>query len=159
MLRCVFAGLVIALLAACTSTQRAADTRPADLQVQVNVPPTWRPIIDDDIAETFSYLLRAEFERSGYAGNIVYVHPGETPVESAPLLVVNLSEWRVNRTGEAECLFSADLRTPNAGERDLGFTTRMDMMGLMNRGGFGLARAYDYAYALENAANMALRDL
>jgi hypothetical protein len=137
---------------------RRADPRTADLQVFVDVPPTWRPFLDDDIAEAFFYRLRETFERRGYKGNMVQVISREEIVRDVPALEIFLSEWRVDRSGNAQCTFTAGLKTP-AGEKDLGFKTGTTMFWPRTGGRWTINRAYETADALEDAANNALRDL
>jgi hypothetical protein len=51
------------------SDQKTAP-KPADLQVLIDVPPTWRPFLEDDIADALSSRLMNTFQRRGYAGKI-----------------------------------------------------------------------------------------
>lgn len=149
--------LALGLLSGCATGPAGKPTPPPDLQVQVNVPPSWRPMLDDDAAETLASLLRAEFRRSGYTGNIVYLRAHETPQDAVPLLTVNLAEWRLSRTGNAECLFNARLRNATGEDTDLGMVTSTDFTSL--RGRVGMGRALELADSLERAALDAMRDL
>lgn len=114
-------------------------------------------MIDDDAAETLASILRSEFRRNGYKGNIVYVPHFDQVQETVPTLTVNLAEWRLSRTGNAECLFNARLRTADGQDADLGMVTSMDFTPLRGRPGIG--RAYEVADSLERAAVDAMRDL
>lgn len=155
--RCFFALLCCGLFAGCASA--GSDRKPlaADLQVQVVVPPTWRPIHDDDTAEAFALLLIREFRSHGYRGRIVHrEHPGAVD-DASPLLTVSLAQWRIGRLGDPECLFNARLLN-SAGENiDLGMFVSSGFTSLRARPGYG--RPLEMAYALEHAARDAVRDL
>lgn len=157
LLRPVLALALLGSVAGCASTRPTTPAPPADLQVQVNVPPTWRPMIDDDAAETLASLLRTEFRRHGYKGHIVYREHRDPIDDSLPLLTVNLAEWRLSRTGNAECLFNARLRNAAGEDTDLGMVASTEFTTLRGRVGFG--RTLEIADALERAARDALRDL
>jgi len=131
--------------------------KPVDLQVLVNVPPTWRPFLDDDVAEEFFYRLQDTFRLRGYTGELAQVTVLDPGAKDRPTLTINLSEWRLDRIGNAQCTFSASLTTP-AGEKNLGL--KMGTTMLWAHGGrWGLSRSYDAANALESAAADALNDL
>jgi hypothetical protein len=151
----------LAALAVLVSSGQAADAKkaakPADLQVQVNVPPTWRPFLDDDVAEAFTYRLIDVFRSRGYQGEIVQVTTADPGRNDLPTIEVFLTEWRIDRTGNAQCTFTAALKTP-AGEKELGLKTGMAIFW-PDGPRWGLGRRVDTANALEDAAREALRDL
>ncbi|MBL9216197.1 MAG: hypothetical protein JNG83_12030 [Opitutaceae bacterium] len=157
---------LLAFLSACCglfSYSLAAEAKketpkPVDLQVLVDVPPTWRPFLDDDIAEIFTSRLQEVFKRRGYAGNIVQVtnlYPGAKEI---PTLEIFLSEWRIDRSGNAQCTFTAALKTA-AGEKNLGIKSGTAMYWAQSRGRWSMQRAFETSDALEDAARDALRDL
>lgn len=150
--------VVVAGLAACSSAVSSSPARLVDLQVQVDVPPTWRPFVDDNLADALARLLSDNFRRHGYAGYIEHVEPPRAANPDLPLLTLRMMEWRITRTGNAECTFSATLRT-SAGETDLGMVSSTEFTWIRERGRFGLARAHETADALEGAATAAMREL
>lgn len=145
------------LIAAQGADKKTETSKPADLQVAVNVPPSWRPFLDDDIAENFAYRLSSAFKRQGYKGNIVYLAHIDEPAAGVPLLTLNLFEWRIDRVGNAQCSFGSMLKDTK-GEHDLGLTSRSAIFW-PHGGRWGINRAYEQADALEEAADDALRDL
>ncbi len=131
--------------------------KPADLQVIVDVPPSWRPFLDDDVAEALFYRLKEVFSRRGYKGEIVQLSAGEAGNKATPTLQLGLTEWRLDRTGNAQCMMSANLKTP-AGEKNLGLVTGTALFWPHgNR--WSIHRQAETADALEDAADSALRDL
>lgn len=149
-------GVHTSLSAATTSPQAA---KVADLQLQITVPPTWRPFLADDIADSLAGILSATFQRRGFAGVVDYIEEGRrVPNPDIPLLTLNLVEWRIDRVGNAECTLTATLSV--SGQRkDLGIVNQTQMTWIRERGRFGLARRYEVADALEDAAAGAMRDL
>lgn len=152
-----------ALLCNGTTAARANDhpaakaKSPAGLQVSVDVPPTWRPFLDDDIAEAFASQVQTVLKQRGYAGGIDYVEHADTAAPTVPLLVIHLHEWRIGRTGNAECTFTASLRTAQ-GEKNLGLVSGTTIFW-PHGSRWGLAQMQDTADALEGAAAQALGDL
>ncbi|MFI5337441.1 MAG: hypothetical protein ACHQ5A_11695, partial [Opitutales bacterium] len=134
-------------------------TPPApDLQVTVDVPPTWRPFLQDDIAEAFASRIQTVFKQRGYTGRIAYLDRATDPRPGVPVLEVRLVEWRIGRTQDAQCTFSASLRT-DGGEKSLGLVANTAFFWPEAGGRWGLARRMDVADALEDAAARALREL
>lgn len=133
-----------------------AATRPvtdADaLKVQVIVPPTWNLLIDDKVSEALVERMRDVFYRAGFTRPLEEVRSFEIPSKVPYLLTINLTEWRINRVGNIDCTFTANLKTPR-GTRELGQYTNTTMQWLDGRGRFGLSRAF------VDAAEGALRDL
>lgn len=152
----------LAAFAALVTLAPAADAKktapkPADLQVIVDVPPTWRPFLEDDIAEALFYRLKEVFGRRGYKGEIAQLTSFDAEAKAVPVLRLNLTEWRVDRAGNAQCTLSATLKTA-AGEKDLGLATGTALF--WPRGNrWGIQRQMETADALEDAADSALRDL
>ncbi len=131
--------------------------KPADLQVIVDVPPSWRPFLDDDIAEALFYRLKDVFGRRGYKGEIAQLTTFDVEAKDAPVLRLNLTEWRVDRTGNAQCTLTASLKTP-AGEKNLGLAAGTALFWPQgNR--WSISRQMETADALEDAAENALREV
>jgi hypothetical protein len=130
----------------------------ADLQVTIDVPPTWRPFLDDDIADALTSRLIDTFQKRGYTGRIEQLRQGDTAAKGVPQLEVRLIEWRIGRSGNADCTLSANVRTA-AGEKDLGLITSSAIFWPHASGHWGLNRSYETANALEDAAESAMRDL
>lgn len=149
-----FAALVL-LVPAAESGKPAA--KPADLQVMINVPPTWRPFLEDDIADALFYRLQEVFHRRGYKGALAHLTYAKPEAKDVPTLELNLIEWRIDRVGNAQCTLSAALRTP-AGEKDLGLAQGTQIFWSHgNR--WSISRRMEKADALEDAANSALREV
>lgn len=131
--------------------------KPADLHVVVDVPPTWRPFLEDDIAEALFYRLKEVFGRRGYQGEIVQLTSYDAETKDAPILRLNLTEWRIDRTGNAQCTMSATLKSAD-GEKNLGLASGTALF--WPRGNrWGIHRQAETADALEDAADSAMRDL
>lgn len=155
---------VLALETAALSgaTLPAASSNPAiqtvDLQVAIDVPPTWRPFLDDDIAEALAGRLINIFQKRGYPGRIEQLKAGTQGAQGVTQIVIRLVEWRIGRSGHADCTFSASIHSA-AGEKDLGLISSSAIFWPHASGHWGLNRSYDTASALEDAAESAMRDL
>lgn len=149
-----FAALVV--LAPAADAKKPAP-KPADLQVIIDVPPTWRPFLEDDIAEALFYRLKDVFRQRGYKGELAQLTTFDAETKDVPTLRLNLTEWRVDRTGNAQCTLTASLNTA-AGEKNLGLASGTALFWPQgNR--WGLHRQMETADALEDAADSAMRDL
>ena len=122
------------------------------------MPPTWRPFLDDDIAEALSSRLINTFKRQGYAGAIAQTTTADTAVKDVPRLEIRLIEWKIGRSGNADCTLNATLKTP-AGDKELGLIMGSAIFWPHDGGHWGLNRSYEVASALDDAAETALRDL
>ncbi|HTL67409.1 MAG TPA: hypothetical protein VL200_07095 [Lacunisphaera sp.] len=153
----VVAGLLLAALGGCAGTPAVDSTpraaRPGELQVEVNVPPSWDPWFERDVAETFAARIGETFHQLGYPGAITPVDwRTERVPAGARLLTINLTEWRVNHTGGIDCTFAASLQTER-GQRDLGLYSGMALRWMNGPGRFGLADTFT------SAADDAIRNL
>lgn len=134
------------------ASDRSPPSKPGTLQVQVNVPPSWRPMLEDRITEAFASFVFDVFRRAGYQGELTEVRSFEEPSPGCCLLTINLTEWRMGRTENIECTFTANLQTERTA-RHLGVFTGMSFRWMSGPGRFGLADAY------EEAAQQAIRQL
>jgi hypothetical protein len=141
-------ALLVAGLAGCATVNRPEF--PGALKVYVNVPPSWNVLLEDDISDAFVSRVRDVFLRSGFDRPVDEVRLVEDPNKQPYLLTINLTEWRINRIGNIECTFTADLRTPQ-GSKNFGFFTNTTMRWMGGR--WGLARSF------EDAAEGAIHDL
>ncbi len=146
-----------ALFAVAPAAEAKREATPADLQVIVDVPPTWRPFLDDDIAEALFYRLKEVFKRRGYKGEIVQLTSLDKEAPDAPVLRLNLTEWRVDRVGNAQCTMTATLKT-GAGESSLGLATGTAILWA-HGSRWSFSRQLETADALEGAADNALREV
>jgi hypothetical protein len=152
------AAVLLAGLPVVRAESKKSPPPPPDLQVSVNVPPQWRPFLEDDVSEAFADQVRVVFHRLGYKGEIAYLGRVETiPDKKIPHLEIALHEWRIGRSGNAECTFSSVLTT-TAGSKDFGLATGTAFFWPQSAGHWGLRRL-EAADALESAAGRALRDL
>lgn len=155
----VLAGLLAPFASARAAPSSAQGAKIADLQLQINVPPTWRPFLDDDIADALASIATETFKRRGYSGVLDFIEEGRrVPNPDLPLLTLNLMQWRIDRVGNAECTLTAELAMPGKPERNLGVVTQTQITWIQERGRYGLRR-FEVANALEDAASEAMRDL
>ena len=89
---------------------------------------------------------------------MAFVPRNDEPKPKLPVLEVRLLEWRISRTGNAECTFSASLKTAGA-EKSLGLVANTAIFWPTQRGHWGMGRSFETANALDNAAERALREL
>ncbi len=133
------------------SAKQAASEKPA-LQVFVSVPPTFQPMLDDDIARTLAYRLEDTFRRQGYTGIVGFAaHPSDIKAD-VPLLELTLVEWRVDLSNNVQCTFSARLNDAGK-EKNLGIFAGTGITWTRARDRWRLATAF------EDSANDALKDL
>lgn len=150
----------IALIALCLgcaalplhAASKKDQARPSRLQVTVSVPPSINSLRDDDIADAFAYRVATVLHEQGFKGHIQYVDSYDSPKSEVPVLEINLIEWRVDRTGNVDCTFSANLRGP-AGQKNLGLFSGTSMMLWPRHDIFARADGF------EQAARGALGDL
>ena len=151
------AATTTAARAVAISTTAAAAAKPAAaeepaLQAFVSVPPTFRPMLDDDIARALAYRMEETFRRQGYQGTVGFAaHPGDIKA-SIPVLELTLTEWRLDLTGNVQCTFSAKL-TKGKAETGLGLFMGTGIHWTHTRDRWRLAGAY------EDSANDAMKDL
>jgi hypothetical protein len=132
--------------------EKSPPSKPGTLQVQINIPPTWRPLLEDDVAEAFASYIFDEFRRQGYRGEIKEVRSYEEPSPGCWLLSINLTEWRMNHLGNIDCTFTANIQSERA-SRHLGIFSGMSFRFMSGPGRFGLADAFG------DAAEDAIRQL
>jgi hypothetical protein len=137
--------------AAKENTAKPAKAELPQLQVTVNVPPQWRPFLSDDLAGAFASRLSDVFRRHGYAGEVRFIDH-DNPKPDVPWLTVRLINWRIERTDNAECTFTATLNSGGR-EHELGIFENTSLAWNNNLGRWGLADA------LGDVADGALRDL
>lgn len=127
------------------NTSPATDAQPR-LQVAVQLPPSWweGSFYYDDLADTFGSYVNSVFERMGYKGKVEYVDTFDKRPKDGYRLNIRLTEWRLNRVGNIDCVFSADLQTPN-GERSLGLFTDTALSSITGTNRFWLARSFEDA--------------
>lgn len=122
------------------------------MQLTVNVPPSMRPWVSDDVAEAFAARVADVLRQRGYKAGIQYLDSFASPAAGRPLLAVNLVEWRTDRIGNVDCTFSATLSTPS-GRKDLGLFTGTSMMTFSRHDWFARSDQFD------DAARQAINDL
>jgi hypothetical protein len=121
------------------------------LQLTVHVPAHWRPFLADDLADAFASRVADVFRRQGFTGEVEFVPAGE-PDPGVPVLVLSLISWRISRTDNAECTFSAAIQAGGS-EESLGVFENTHLFWNSGVGHRGMAEA------LGDAADGALRDL
>ncbi|MEO6995110.1 MAG: hypothetical protein ABI273_16000 [Lacunisphaera sp.] len=121
------------------------------LQLAVTAPRQWRPFLSNDLAEAFASRLAEIFRRDGYRGEITFLDDGAAK-SPAPVLDVELTNWRIKPTERAECIFSATLRSDGRAHH-LGVFENDRLVWNDRSGRWGVAEA------LSDAADGALRNL
>jgi hypothetical protein len=149
------AAAALFLATACTQTPATplvAVNGVPPLQVQVVVPPSWRPMFDENVSDALASHIIDVFQREGFRGNLSEVALHEEPTGAADLLTVRLMEWRGDALGNINCTFAATIQTPQ-GSRDLGIFNGTGFRWMSGLGRFGLAETFG------DAADDATRDL
>lgn len=123
------------------------------LQISVDVPPTWRPFLEDDIADAFFYRIRDAFHREGFKGEITEISRGDEVQAAVPYLDVSLMEWRIDRVGNVDCTFSASLKKDGQAH-SLGLFNGTSIVWTM-----GVHDRWDIQQGLDDSAQSAARDL
>ena len=150
-------GLLFALPQARADGERAeaasAEAAPV-LELRVQLPPSWHAssmlgFPDDD----FAHMVATEFKRLGFAGRVSHTWSYSQSPESGYALDVRIIEWRRNRAGNVECIFSASMITPD-GERNLGVFSDTVLSITMSR-----QDRWQVAEAYVEAAEGAIREL
>lgn len=144
------AGFVSTPLATLAASQ---TTTPPVLQVSVDVPPTWRPMLEDDIADAFFYRIRDTFKSAGLQGELKELSRGDQANETIPVLEIRLMEWRINRIGNIDCTFGASLKQDGK-EHNLGLFSGTSLVWTM-----GVHDRWDLSRGFDDSAQSALKDL
>ena len=142
---------ICALLASPLAAKPPTTEGPA-LQTFVSVPPTFRPMLDDDIARALAYRMEETFRRQGYKGTVAYAARPSDIKDTLPVLELVLTEWRLDMTGNVQCTFSAKL-TKDKTETNLGLFMGTGIHWTHSHDRWRLAGAY------EDSANDAMKDL
>lgn len=137
----LFLGAGTAWLSGQAEPQPKTPSKPGTLQVQVNIPASWRPMLEDDVSEAFVSYIYDVFRRNDFRGEIVEVRWFEEPSPGCCLLTINLTEWRMNHVGNIDCTFTASLQTERE-IRHLGIFSGMSFRWMNGPGRFGLADAF-----------------
>lgn len=136
-------GIVLLASGCTTVAPPVTPTAPGTLQVNINVPPTWQPLLEDDIAAALVGHLTDVFRHDGYNGPLAEVSRGE-PSPGCVLLTLNLVEWRMDHSGNINCTFSASLQNERE-TRQLGLFNGMALRWANPPGRFGLGDTYGAA--------------
>jgi len=143
-------------LTACSTVNSGArpgkPERPARLQIVVDVPPSMSMLRDDYVAEAFAHRVSSALHEQGLRGRIRYVDFPDDLKADVPVLDIMLHEWRVDRLGNVDCTFSAQLKTAS-GNRALGVYSGTSMMMWARRDWFARQDGF------ESAARDALSNL
>lgn len=148
----VLLGCSVGVTAQPANRQPSVPSKPGTLQVQINIPPSWEPMLEARVSESFVSHIDDVFRRRGYDGEITEVRWFEEPSPGCCLLSINLTEWRMNHAGNIDCTFTANLQTERE-TRHLGVFTGMSLRWMSGPGRFGLSDAFG------DAAENAIRQL
>lgn len=130
---------------------RLAKARLVQLQLTVDAPTHWRPFLADDLADAFASRVVDVFSRQGFNGEMKFI-PSGVPDKGHPVLAIRLNHWRLGRSDNAECIFTAAVRSGGMQE-NLGVFERKHLNWIGGRSRWGLSEA------LGDAADGALQDL
>lgn len=106
---CPFLALFLALSSALTLSAAADPQSGATIQVQINDLQVREPKLDVRVSSEFVFRIQEVFRQRGYAGAVVGVTGYERPDPGCYLLTLDLSNWRLNREGNAGGTFAATL--------------------------------------------------
>lgn len=145
-------GATFLLPTATASAAEKTDKAP-DLQVIIDVPPTWRPFLEDDVADAFYSHISDTFRRRGFKGETKQLDRLDEPKADIPQLQINLMEWRINRIGNIDCTFSASYKADGK-ETSLGLFSGTAMQWRASGPG-----RWALDMGLEDSAKSAISDL
>jgi len=134
-------ALVFPFPASAEDDASSKEAKVGTLQIQVNVPPTWRPLWEDRVTDAFVSYLTDVFRRQGYKGEFDQVSAFDEPSAGCCLLTIHLIEWEMNHVGNIDCTFTADLQSKDS-TRNLGVFSGMAFRWVGGPGRFGLADAF-----------------
>ena len=106
-----FLALFLALSSALPLSTAADPQSGGTIQVQVNNLPVREPKLDLRISSEFVLRIQEVFRQHGYAGAVVGVVGYERPDPGCFLLTLDLSNWQLDREGNAGGTFKATLTT------------------------------------------------
>lgn len=147
-----FVAFAVALLALALRSA-PAQTPPLALQVTVDVPATWRPFLADDIAQAFFSRIDDTFRRKGYLGGMTLVDRLDQAQANLPRLDITLIEWRIDRIGNVQCTFGAQL-VNGKDAHNLGLFS-----GTALRWRTRADNRWELDQAMDDSAHSAIRDL
>lgn len=133
----------------------AQNGRPVRLQIVVDIPTGMDALRDDEVAEAFGYRVASSLHEQGFRGRLEYVEWSDDLRPNVPVLAISLREWRVDRIGNVDCTFTAELRTPS-GRHHLGLFTGSSIMYWARRDWYARAQGFEDA-AVDALSNLAAR--
>lgn len=104
-------ALLLALSGAPTLSAAADPQSGTTIQVQINNLPVREPKLDARISSEFVLRIQEVFRQRGYAGAVVGVVGYDRPDPGCYLLTLDLSDWELDREGNAGGTFEASLTT------------------------------------------------
>lgn len=144
-------AVFIALIAA-SFTWAGSSTETPALQVRISGPGNLDPLEQDRAADTLFVQLQDVFRRRGVEGRITQLDDREDPVANAPVLALNVIEWKPDRAGIANLRFTAQVTESDGTVVEFGSITGTGVtLGVRSRG--------NSVEALEQAATDAFRTL
>lgn len=147
------AALLMAAFFAPLAATAADQAAPPALQIAVDVPPTWRPFLEDDIADALYSRIAETFRHGGFKGETALLDRSDKPAPGVPFLQITLMEWRINRIGNVDCTFSASITTGGK-ETNLGLFNGTSMQWIS-----GPDRRWALQRGLDDSAASAIKDL
>jgi hypothetical protein len=137
---CWLVALTLAVPA--LAVERVEPTR--TLKVNVITPPSWNILIDDRVSEWFVDSLRDIFSRKGFDWPVEEIRLVEDAAKIPYLLTIHVTDWRLDRIGNVECTFTAQLQTPH-GQRQLRYYSNRLPRAVDSYGRIALARVFEEA--------------
>ena len=118
------------------------------MQLTVNVPPSLRQWVTDEIAQTLAVRTAEALHQHGYKAKVKYLDSLTEPAQDKPLLTITMIDWQTELSGIVDCTFAATLSTPR-GNIDLGLFTGTSMQTFAD--GNMAVRSEQYKDAIKDA--------
>jgi hypothetical protein len=136
-----------------SASAQAAAVKTAQLVIAIQIPPTWRPFLADDLSEAFSERVETVFRSRGYTGKMIEQDDLSLPAATQSLLTIFLDEWKVDHIGNVVCTFRATIQTGSEPPHGLGYFRSTELRMMHGIGRWGLADSFG------SAADDAIHDL
>jgi hypothetical protein len=152
--RLFFVGVIVTAFVPLSRADASAQTAaPSTLQIRIDVPPTWRPFLEDDVAVGLFSRISDTFKRRGFKGDMVQLDRMDQAKAGLPVLQINLMEWRISRIGNVDCTFSATFQNGGKSE-NLGLFNGTSMLWISTPN-----HRWQIEQGLDDSAQSAIKDL
>ena len=114
------------------------------LNIQINVPPTWLVLGDENMSGVLQQQVRQSLMQVGCNCRVNFLGMADDPADLPYLLTIELREWRIDALGYAHCSLAAKLKTPQK-TSDLGIYSSSTMKWSLDVPPFRLSSAFEHA--------------